>query len=86
MRNMNFKNRRNNKNANPTPIKKNTTGIVLLLVLHLHVSCKSLRFIQGVQKKAERQIFSTLQATSLIFTSLDKASSAEENDTKIKFV
>ena len=35
--------------------------------------------IPGVQKTAERRIFSTLRA----FTSLDKASSAEENDTKI---
>ena len=41
--------------------------------------------IPGVPKKAERLIFSTLRAKSVIlfFTSLHKASSAEENDTKI---
>ena len=38
----------------------------------------------GVPTKEERQIFSTLRAKNFIFlTPLDKASSAEENDTKI---
>ena len=40
----------------------------------------------GCPKKAEWRIFSTLRAKSVyffMFTSLDKASSAEENDTKI---
>ena len=38
----------------------------------------------GCPKKAERWIFNTLRAKNVIFlTSLDKASSAEENDTKI---
>ena len=37
-----------------------------------------------VPKKAERRIFSTLRARNVIFlTSLDKAASTEENDTKI---
>ena len=38
--------------------------------------------ILGVPEKAEQRIFSTLRAESVIyFTSLDKESSAEENDT-----
>ena len=46
----------------------------------LYCSCTILR----VPKKAERRIISTLQAKmSYFFTSLDKTSSAEENDTKI---
>ena len=37
--------------------------------------------LPGVPEKAERRIFSTLRAEVLyIFTSLDKASPAEEND------
>ena len=44
-------------------------------------------FIPGVPEKAERRVFSTLQAKYVtyfdIITSLDKTSSAEENDTKI---
>ena len=40
--------------------------------------------IPGVPKKAERRIFSTLRSKSIIFfTSLTKASSAEENETTI---
>ena len=41
-------------------------------------------FIPGVPKKVERRIFSTLRAKSVMFfTALDRAYSAEENDTKI---
>ena len=40
--------------------------------------------LPGVPKQAELLIFSTLRAKSVIFlTSLNKASSTEENDTKI---
>ena len=41
-------------------------------------------YIPGVPEKGKWQIFSTLQAKSVMyFTSLDKASSPEENNTKI---
>ena len=50
----------------------------------VHGSTFSLKPIYQVSKKAERQIFSTLWAKSVIFyTSLNKTSSTEENDTKI---
>ena len=51
---------------------------------YVELGWRGKKVIPGVPKKVEWQIFSTLRAKSVIcLPSLDKASSAEENDTKI---
>ena len=57
---------------------KSYISSLLVFMCQIYVS------IPGLPEKAERWIFSTLRAKSIIlFTSLDQTSSAEENDTKI---
>ena len=66
-----------------SPFKVHVCSVIEMI--HEYSAQTWLVFYTGCPQKAERQIFSTLRAKSVIFffTSLDKASSAEENDTKI---